>query len=392
MFGLALKGILSRKIRSWMTVLGIVIGVSAIVSLFLLGNGLTKSVEEQFSAIGADKIFVLPGSGLTGIIFHELNEEDLSALKLVDGIAKATGLYSKQSVIEWHDRKKQVYVVGVDKEFNSVKFSYGVDLFKGSYLEGDRDALIGYELWSGNLFGDEVKLGDKIMIGGKSFKVVGLIDRIGNKQDDSHVVISLKALWDIVGKKGRYSFFVAQVTKKDELNLAVERIKRTLRKKHGVKEGEEDFTVQTAEDLMSSFLKVFNIIKYFVLGIAGISILVGCIGIMNVMYSSVLERRREIGIMRALGCTKKHILFLFLVESAFLGFFGGVLGACLGIGFAKLFEAVARTRFFGMLEVSIDPLLVLLSIGGAVLVSSFAGLLPALKATKIEVAEAVRWE
>jgi len=392
MIGLAIKEITHRKVRSWMTVIGIVIGVSAIVSLFLLGDGLTRSIQEQFSAVGTDKIFVLPGSSFLGMFFHELTQEDLETLSSLDGLKKVSGVYSKQATIEWHDNKEQVHVSGLKKKFNALEFGYGVGLHKGRYLKEDKEAIIGYELWSGNLFQAPLKLGDEIKINQKKFKVVGLMDRIGNKQDDSQVMISLEAMWELTGRKDRYTLFVAQVKKPDELNLMVDKIKKALRKKHGVKEGEEDFTVQTTEDLMESFLKVFNIVKYFVLGIAGISILVGCIGIMNVMYSSILERRREIGIMRSIGCTRKKILTLFLIESGLFGLFGGIIGAGLGTALAKLFELSAKTGAFGALKIYINPLFILFSIGGSFLVSSLAGLLPAIKATKIEISEAIRWE
>ena len=172
-----------------------------------------------------------------------------------------------------------------------------------------------------------------------------------------------------------------------------ERIKRELRQARGEKEGEETFRVQTAEQILESFQSIFGIVQAVLVGIASISLLVGGIGIMNTMYTSVLERTKEIGAMKAIGAKNSQILILFLFESGLLGLIGGAIGVGIGIGLAKSAEFIT-SNFLGtnLLQASLNPLIIFGALTFSFIVGSLSGILPAMQASLLKPADALRYE
>ena len=393
------KEIKRKKTRSWLTLIGIFIGIAAIVSLITLGQGLENAIEQQFSSLGKDKLFILPSGGFFGMGASELlNEDDLELIKETSGVRMATGLSQAFAKFEFNDLVHYGFISGIstDPEERALVWdaqTYG--LSSGRLLrEGDKfKTLLGYEHSLDDLFEERVELGDKIVLHNQEFKVVGFLDKIGSPPDDQAAIIPLDAYTEVFDSGEELNFIIAQTALgEDPLNVA-EDIEKVMRKKHDVKEGEEDFEIQTPEQFMESFNVILDIVQIVLIGIAAISLLVGGIGIMNTMYTAVLERTKEIGILKALGARNSQVLALFLVESGLYGLGGGIVGVTVGIGFAKLTE-FAFTIAVGpaFLSIKIDWLLVLGTLLFSFIIGCLSGIAPARSASKQNPVDSLRYE
>ncbi|MBD3262301.1 MAG: FtsX-like permease family protein, partial [Candidatus Altiarchaeales archaeon] len=255
-------------------------------------------------------------------------------------------------------------------------------------------AAVGYRWWIGDFFDEPVRSGDTIKIDGKDFEVVGEVSQVGNDQDDSQVYIPYDTALDLAGKKEKdYMVIMARVKPGFLLNQTSERIEEDLRKSRGLDEGDEDFSVTTLEDIQESVDGVLSAVKWFLVGIAAISLFVGGVGIMNTMYTSVLERTKEIGLMKAVGAKNSDIRTLFLIESGIIGMLGGVIGCIIGSSLSLTIQYFAsQDPATASLKASISPELV----GGALLFSFLvgvvSGVLPAIQASKLQPVDALRYE
>lgn len=216
--------------------------------------------------------------------------------------------------------------------------------------------------------------------------------KIGNPQDDSQVYIPIDTYMDIIGGKRDYGFIMAQVSNSAEVDSIAESLKKDLRKERDVKKGEEDFTVQTTQQAIDSFSTILNVVQAVLIGLATISLLVGGVGIMNTMYTSVMERTREIGIMKAIGAKNSSIVTIFLIEAGVLGLVGGAIGTAIGVTAGKLVEFVASSAGYSILKISFSPGLIAFSILFSFIVGAIAGILPAIRASRLKPVEALRYE
>ncbi len=398
-FKIPLKEIRRRKLRSWLTLIGIFIGIAAIVSLITLGQGLENAIEKQFSALGKDKLFILPKGGFFGMGSSELlNEDDLEVIKKTSGVKMATGLSQAFAKFEFNDQVHYGFISGIstDPEERALVWdaqTYG--MAEGRLLrKGDKfKAILGYEHSLNNLFEKRVELGDKILLHTKEFKVVGFLDKIGSPPDDQAAIIPLDAYTEVFDSGEELNFIIAQsALGENPLNVA-EDIEENLREDHNLDEGEEDFEIQTPEQFMETFGVILDIVQIVLIGIAAIALLVGGIGIMNTMYTAVLQRTKEIGIMKAIGARNSHVLYLFLVESGLYGFFGGLIGVTLGIGFAKLTEfAFVQAVGPAFLMIKIDWLFVLGTLTFSFLIGVLSGIAPARRASLLNPVDSLRYE
>ncbi len=397
-FTLAFKSLKKRPLRTWLTMLGIFIGVSLVISLVSLGQGLQNAVNSQFSAVGMDKIIVQPvgpGYGPPGQEGSTLTDKDLKEIEQVVGVKAAAGRIVSSVKIEYNKLMKINFVGSMPKEQKArelLEEAQNIEVEKGRILkQGDsKKAIIGNNYATKKIFGKNLEVGNKILIGEKSFEIIGIMKKFGNPMSDEAIILNQADIEDITGKTD-YSALFIQVEKGSDVNLVAEKITRTLRKKKGQKEGHEDFEVQTTQELIDSFNTILIVIQMFVIGIAGISLIVGGIGIMNTMYTSVLERIREIGVMKAIGAKNSDILKLFLIESGMLGLVGGLVGLLLGMGFSLMVEFGAKQALgSGMIAASFPLSLLIGTVLFSFILGALSGVLPAMQAAKMKPVDALR--
>jgi len=252
--------------------------------------------------------------------------------------------------------------------------------------------VIGNNLAEDNIFQRDIKVGDKLVINGENFQVVGILGKSGFPPVDNALLIPQDRLKKLLGFEDKLSAIVAKA-KTENINQVADSVARNLRSLRNVDEGKEDFEVETPEHILQGFNTIFTIVQAVLIGIAAISLFVGGIGIMNTMYTSVLERTSEIGVMKAIGARNGDILFIFLIESGTLGLIGGFVGILLGIGFAKAVE-IGSTAFFGtvLIQAQISPFLIIGSLLFSIIVGVIAGTFPAVQASKLAPVEALRYE
>jgi putative ABC transport system permease protein len=393
-FMLAVRTFTHQKKRTLLTLIGIVIGISAVVSLISLGQGLSDSIDKQFEAIGSNRVFVQAGGG-GSLTTNKLTDKDLRAIEGVNGVDSVGTAIFKMAKLKYGKESKFTFVIGVDSGSSgkSVLETFGAALDIGRDIEGDDDVLLGYDIWGKDFFNHAPALGDKVSIEGKRFTFVGGAEKLGNPNDDSQVYLSVGAAKKVFNISDNELDYIL-VTVKDGVKPSdvADRIKKALRKTRDVEKGDEDFSAQTSEEIIKTFGTVLTIIQIILISIAAISLLVGGVNIMNTMYTSVLERTNEIGIMKAIGAQNKDIFFVFLIESGILGLVGGIVGIGLGIGMSKLVAYGAAASGWSIIS-AVFPLYLLI---GAFLfsfvVGAAAGTLPAIQASKLKPVDALRYE
>ncbi|MEM2916486.1 MAG: ABC transporter permease [Candidatus Woesearchaeota archaeon] len=314
------------------------------------------------------------------------------------GVANAAGTLFRGGLVKFNNVQRTQFIMGLpDKkeEADLMKQMNSWEIIEGRELshKDKGKAVIGNDLAYKNLFNKEIQVGNKIEISGKTFEVVGILKRIGDPGTDTSVTIPEEEAREITGEPEAYSYIVAQSAPGLNPEEVADNIEKAIRRDRHQKEGREDFTVQSSTELIESFMKVLFIIQAVFVGIAAISLLVGGIGIMNTMYTAVLERTREIGVMKAIGARNRDILALFLIESGFLGTAGGIIGIIIGSGISKIVEVAVNAQYGANTILAVFPPYLLV---GALLfsfgVGAVSGLLPARRASKLKPVDALRYE
>ncbi len=399
-FKLAFRNIGKRKKRTALTMLGVFIGIAAVVALVSLGQGLQQTINAQFEKVGADKIFVQAKEIGFGGQFApgQLRERELDIVGDVHGVAEVIGLLFRGVQIEFNDLQRTHFAISNPESSKEVELARAANTWvalSGRLLtHRDKEkAVVGYNLAYKQPFRKNIGVGDKVIISGRVFDVVGVLERVGDPNADSGIVLPEADLRLVLDEPEAFSYIIAQSAKGVNPDDVAERVEKAIRRDRHQKEGKEDFAVQTSSELIASFNTVFNIIQVVFVGIAAISLLVGGIGIMNVMFTAVLERTREIGVMKAIGARNSDVLWLFLIESGLLGVAGGIIGIIIGAGIAKGVEFGANTAFGPGTITAVFPIWL---IAGALVfsfvVGALSGVLPARRASKLRPVEALRYE
>lgn len=401
-FVIPFKEIKQRKLRSFLTLLGIIIGITAVISLITLGQGMQNAITKQFTSLGKDKLFITAKGNIltagTSTDVTKLTNNDLELVRKISGVRLASGFIYTTTKIEYNNKVRYFFAYGMPSDsqesalINSAqnyKILKGRDLTKGEKYK----TVLGYEYSQPDLFGKEVSLSDKILINNQEFKVVGFWQKTGSPPDDKAAMIPIDTYQEIFNKPKELGMVLAQTQPGENPTLIAEKITKELRKSRHVKEGKEDFSIQTPEQLASAFSTILDIVQIVLIGIACISLLVGGIGIMNTMYTSVLQRTKEIGVMKALGAKNSQIMSLFLIESGFYGLGGGIIGAIIGISIAK-FAEYSLTLYLGpsFLTIEISWSLVIGTLFFSFIVGCLSGIAPAVRASKLNPVESLRYE
>ena len=399
-FRIAFQALSRRGIRSWLTMIGIFIGIAAVVSLISLGSGLKLAVAQQFNILGAERIQIQAkgvGTGPPGTnVVNPLTDKDLKIIQRTNGIAVAAGRILRRASVEL-DRKKYTAFIGSSPKDAAQKAWIdqigNVEIAQGRELK-PRDKykiVIGDRFHSDKKFGKNLNVGDKITLQGHEFEIVGVNKKQGAFTVDGLIIMNEEVMREIYNIPDEYSIIGAKASNLKDIDLDVERIKKELRKERNVKEGKEDFTVQTSVQSMQAISDVLDIVTILLSGIAAISLVVGGIGIMNTMYTSVLERQTDIGIMKAIGAKNSDIFKIFFLESGMLGLTGGLIGIILGFGIGKLVEFIAQTALgSNLLQASFSPQLLIGAALFSFVVGATAGTLPALGAARQNPVDALR--
>ena len=398
-FGMAVNALLANKLRSLLTMLGIIIGVGAVIAMVSIGMGVRTSVADSFASLGSNMLIIMPGStnhgGVRGAAGSRksLKYDDAKAIESkIKGIDYVSPTVSSSYQVVNGNLNWNTSVEGVTPELMQIR---ALKVENGSFISASdmnkrsRVAVIGPTV-AANLFGAENPVGPNIRINNQPFTAIGITaskgQSIGQDQDDVIYIPLTTAQERMLAITHIHSVNI-QVSSPEKMDQVQAEIENLLRQRHHIRAGmEDDFTVRNMTSLMESFTENTNMITLLLGSIASISLLVGGIGIMNIMMVSVTERTREIGIRKALGATSSNVLMQFMIESMVIGIVGGVIGIASGILLSKAIGA------FGGLTTTVDILPVLVSFSFAVGIGLFFGIYPARKAARLDPIDALRYE
>ena len=395
----AMAAIRANVMRAALTTLGIVIGVAAVIAMVALGEGAQARVESQIQLMGTNVLTVRPGQQFWGGVSRgdtQMKVEDAEALRDgAGGLLTISPEVSSRLQVTYLRWNSNTQIMGIWPDYFNI---YNVELQAGRFFhEGEvqgrrRVAVLGYNLPTS--LGEtppEVLVGQTIQIRGVPFEVVGVMAEKGDaawfRPDDQIFIPQSTAQYRVFGGRDRLNAIYAATTTPDQLDQAYAEIDRILRREHRIRPGEDaDFNIRNSSDLLATFNETNQTFTLLLAGIAGISLLVGGIGIMNIMLVSVTERTREIGVRKALGATRKAILFQFLVESLTLCTLGGIMGVMVGVGGAQMLTRLQEWDTVVRLDSVVTALVFSAGVG------LFFGMWPAQRAAKLDPIEALRYE
>ncbi len=389
---LAYRNITARKARTLLTLLGIAVGIAAIVSLISIGQSMEYAIVEELTPM-VDIISVMPGAVIPGrgyVPLGAFTEGDIEDVGRIDGVDEVAGWM--MGVLEIEHRREVIPIELMGGDAHDIMDMYGpfVEIEDGRWLhERDRrGVVIGYSVAT-DYFEEEIRVGDRIEIDGERIVVVGIMRGGTFAAEVDHQIFAItETARDLLGVDD-IMFIMVRVYDIDRVEEIADEIEETINENHRLEEFATAMTIGAAIDAIG---EIFGIISAVLVGIGSIALVVGCIGIINSMLMSVMERTREIGIMKAIGATNGDILFLFLMEAGMISLVGGIFGIILGIATAKIVGIGLATFLMIDMPLIISPEIIIGGMALAVLVGVIAGLYPARKAAKMSPVEAVRYE
>lgn len=396
----------ANKARSFLTSLGIIIGIASVIIIISVGAGAQSLIVDQLGSYGSNLIGILPGASdengpppaALGVIITTLKYEDGLAIKNeIDSVVALSSYNTGIGTITNNNRS-------VDSNFYGVSFDYpeveSADILMGRFFDeteekgAPRVVVLGYKVWR-DLFDNDNPVGKKIKIKKEFFQVIGVMKERGvsgfQNQDDL-VLMPITSAQKIMLGVNHVSFIRAKIDNVDNIDSAQEQIKLLLRDRHNITDPEnDDFSVRNTKDAIDALTGITNALKFFLAAIAGISLIVGGVGVMNIMLASVNQRIREVGLRRAVGAKKNHIRWQFIFETLAITVAGGVLGIVLGSVISALVAVVANYLGYEW-SLIVSPLSIILGLATAVFVGLVFGLYPANKAANLDPIDALRYE
>ncbi|MBN1386236.1 ABC transporter permease [Candidatus Woesearchaeota archaeon] len=403
------------KLRSWLTIIGIIIGIAAVVSIVSVSQGAKQNLESRFSDLGADLLTISPGfsraSGFrgpggnfgvaSGTDQDPLTEKDILAIRTIPNVKIVMGQVSGSAKMKYLGETGDVTVTGVDTVV--WKDMTTDELGSGRYLtQGDAYSVVLGHRRATTFFDKEVQLNRQIALEGKIFKVVGILKEGYN---DNAVIIPLNPARDMLDdiEDDEVSSITVKVADVDKVNETEAAIEKKLMLSRGIlKADDKDFSILSSANLRSTISETLNTMSIFLGAIAAISLVVGAVGISNTMFTSVLEKTKEIGVMKAIGAKNRDILMIFLINSGMIGFVGGLGGVILGSvasGYISLLVSGVSngggpgggfTRMFS--STALSPELLIFAFAFSIVIGVIAGVIPAYRASKLRPVDALRYE
>lgn len=395
LFKSAITDFKRNKVRTFLTSLGIMIGVMSVVLLIALGIGLKNYLSQQFQNLGANLIIIFPGnvfgegsgaggnfgSGFAGgVNFDERDYESLRKIREADYVVP---IFLKSTVIETEKERYLGYVQGASEDVFGI---LNLEIFAGEFFSKSdisgrmKNSVLGYTL-AEELFSDPANaIGKSIRVGDQRFRVIGVAKKKGDREMDSSAIVPYRTIFGTLNPDKTF-FTIYLGTQNDEnVEIIKQKAKEILLKRYK----SDEFSVTEQTEILSTVDQIFAIVNGILVAIGSISLLVGGIGIMNIMYATVTERTKEVGVRRAIGATQKDIMNQFLAESVLLS----VLGGALGLIFASIIVLIVRNYFPA--EINLLSVVITLVVSSAIGV--FFGVFPARRAAKLPPIEAIRYE
>lgn len=399
---------MAAKFRSFLTILGIIIGIASVIVVMAIGASAQQLIVDQVNGMGTNLVGILPGASdeegppasVMGVVTTTLKKTDLDAImqkKNVPNAIAASGYVSGVATAEYKSNSSQSNFQGVSSDFIDVENN---KVKEGRFFTNEEDeglarvAVLGSKK-AEDLFGSDDPIGKIFSLKDVNFTVIGIFDKKGASgfsSVDEMVFVPLQTAQKIMLGINYLNFARVKIDSFENLDRAAADIKYTIRTKHDIKNpADDDFSVRDTAQALEMINNITNVLKYFLAGIAGISLLVGGIGIMNIMLISVNQRIREVGLRKAVGARTRHIIVQFLVESVFITLVGGVIGILFGILVSLLASVIINALGYSwQFIISFSSIVVATSI--AVIIGIVFGIYPARKASRISPMEALRYE
>lgn len=405
-FSAALNNLRTQGLRTYLTLLGVIIGIAAIVSLVSVGEGLNQSITQQFEQLGSNTVFVLPAGSAVGVGAgnssrglqlsqnEKITDSDLAKIKNLPEVEGIAASYASAGKLEFRGQTVNITLLGVDPtEQNLFKDSGFAELDEGRDLISSDvfTAIIGNSVAHDTFDNKDILVRNSVKIEDKTFRVVGITKETstnfgGGPNINQSIIIPVKGFKSIFPNSSP-SFILVKTFRADQSDDAKEKIEKIFDKAHG----KDQFKAFTSKQIQDNLQAVIGFVSLVLIGIAAISLIVGGIGIMNAMFMSVIERTREIGVMKAIGATNSIVLQIFLVEAGFIGLIGGIIGIIFGFGISTTIS-IASTAFGSPIHVALTLPLVVGVLAFAMIVGMASGYYPARKAARLDPVEALRYE
>lgn len=398
-FLMAWASLIANKLRSLLTMLGIIIGVAAVIALVSIGNGVKQDIEDSISSLGSNLLVVLPGAPRTPGArssqgsMKSLKISDYEAIAKLEGVKAASPMTNGSYVVIYQNKNWTTSVAGVNSNFQDVNnwtMTSGRFFSDKNVQNRERVAVVGQTVVK-NLFADEDPVGKEIRVKNIPFRVIGVLKSkgngtMGNDQDDTVLIPYTTSMERVEGID--YLRMVYVVAKDDEgIDRLQADIENLLRVRHNIKDTNlDDFNIQNMKSIMETVAQTTGTFTLFLGAVAAISLVVGGIGIMNIMLVSVTERTREIGVRKALGATYSVIVTQFLIEAVVISLMGGFIGIAFGIGASKVIGMVS-----GMSTIVSVPTIIM-SFAFSMAIGLIFGIYPARKAAKLNPIDALHYE
>lgn len=406
----SISALLANKARSFLTMLGIIIGIGAVIIIMSIGAGAQNLILSQIESLGTNIIGIMPGksddagppTNLMGIVITTLSYEDALALqdeKNVPNIIGVVAFSNGVGTVSWNTRNYDTNLKGTTIGYLNVNGGeLEVGRFFNNYEEKNlsRVAIIGSTVKQ-ELFGESDAIGKKIKIKKRSFEVIGVMKERGSVafQDyDDQILLPIKTMQKLISGVNHLGLIRVKIDNEKNLEQAIIDIGKTLREEHNITDMSginDDFTIRSASDVLNMIKVITNSLRYFLATMAAMSLIVGGIGIMNIMLASVTKRTHEIGLRKSIGANNFNIMSQFLIETIIITLIGGILGTISGIFISYLIAIGAQFLGYNWIFI-VSSFSIFLAVSISTLIGFIFGLYPAIKASKLEPIEALRYE